>query len=127
MLPRRKASNKAVQILSEQGTSLIDIEEIDRQNDKLRMSGNLMGGIPTSMYLTVDSFYRMLKMLMGPAPIAFALLSPLYWFRSCRRTHGRRNTIIAVTKKLFLFVIPIALIVSFVVAMVILGIYSLGV
>ena len=75
------ARGKAVRILNEDGSSVLDLETIEKAGDRLRMKGKLMGSFSTDMYLDASGFYRMLRMLMGRATIAFALLSPVYWFK----------------------------------------------
>jgi hypothetical protein len=80
-LPKRKVSEKAAQILTDDGQSLIDIEMIYRMGDKLCMQGKLMGQFPASVYLSVGSFYRLLAMLLRPAALSFTFLSSFYWLR----------------------------------------------
>jgi len=52
------------------------------------MKGRLMGSFATNMYLDAGGFYRTLRMLIGPATIAFALLSPIYWLKGRRAGKG---------------------------------------
>jgi len=80
-LPTAKTNPKAVRILTDQGKSIIDIEKVHRAGDKLCMQGRLMGQFPTSVYLGVGDFYRILAMVLRPAPLSFFLLSPFYWVR----------------------------------------------
>ncbi len=72
---------KGIQILNEDGSSVLDLEGIEKVGDRLCMKGKLMGSFSTNMYLDASGFYRMLRMLIGPATIAFALLSPIYWLK----------------------------------------------
>jgi len=72
---------KGIQILNEDGSSVLDLEGIEKAGDRLCMKGKLMGSFSTNMYLDASGFYRMLRMLIGPATIAFALLSPIYWLK----------------------------------------------
>jgi hypothetical protein len=80
-LPIAKINKKAVRILTEQGQSMIDIEKMYRVSDKLCMQGKLMGQFPTKVYLSGGDFYRMLVMLLKPAPLSFVLLSSFYLLR----------------------------------------------
>jgi len=82
------AKGKAIQILNEQGFSVLDLEKIEKAGDRLRMKGRLMGSFATNMYLDAGGFYRTLRMLIGPATIAFALLSPIYWLKGRRAGKG---------------------------------------
>ncbi|MBL7119430.1 MAG: FAD-binding protein [Dehalococcoidia bacterium] len=72
---------KGIQILNEDGSSVLDVEGIEKAGDRLRVKGKLMGSFSTNMYMDATGFYRMLRMLIGPATIAFALLSPIYWLK----------------------------------------------
>ncbi|MBL7120094.1 MAG: hypothetical protein ISS53_05365 [Dehalococcoidia bacterium] len=122
MLPYSKASDKAARVLSDQEVSILDIEAIDRAGNKLHVQGMLMGTLPTDMYVGVEDFYRVLVMLLSPSVLTFALLSPFHWVKSCCRTYGRRSTASILVKML-----PLWMIAAFLVAMVVLGIYSLAV
>jgi succinate dehydrogenase/fumarate reductase flavoprotein subunit len=82
------AGGKAVKILNEDGSSVLDVEGIEKVGDRLCMKGKLMGSFSTNMYLDSSGFYRLLAMMMRWSAITFALLSPVYWFKSRRRRRG---------------------------------------
>jgi len=80
-LPTAKVSGKAVRIITDKGQSIIDIEKMYRAGDKLCMQGRLMGQFPSTVYLGAGDFFRILAMVLRPAPISFVLLSPFYCVR----------------------------------------------
>jgi len=82
------AGGKAVKILNEDGSSVLDVEGIEKAGDRLCMKGKLMGSFSTNMYLDSSGFYRLLAMMMRWSTLTFALLSPVYWFKSRRRRRG---------------------------------------
>lgn len=79
---------KAVKILNEDGSSVLDVEGIEKAGDRLRMKGKLMGSFSTNMYLDSGGFYRLLAMMMRRSGITFALLSPVYWFKGRSKRRG---------------------------------------
>ena len=86
--PVEAIRGKGIQILNEDGSSVLDLEGIEKVGDRLCMKGRLMGSFSTNMYLDATGFYRMLRMLIRPATIAFVLLSPVYWLRDFYRNRS---------------------------------------
>ncbi|MFC1821799.1 hypothetical protein ACFL9T_03770 [Thermodesulfobacteriota bacterium] len=80
-LPQTKINKKAIRILTEDGRSIIDIERMSRNRDRLFMHGKLMGQFDTDVFITIDDIFHMIPMILKPGPLAFLLLSPLYWLR----------------------------------------------
>jgi len=87
--PVEAIRGKGIQILNEDGSSVLDLEGIEKAGDRLRMKGRLMGSFSTNMYLDATGFYRMLRMIIRPSTIVFALLSPVYWLRNFYRSRSR--------------------------------------
>jgi len=87
--PVEAIRGKGIQILNEDGSSVLDLEGIEKTGDRLCMKGRLMGSFSTNMYMDATGFYRMLRMLIRPSTIAFALLSPVYWLRGFYRSRSR--------------------------------------
>jgi succinate dehydrogenase/fumarate reductase flavoprotein subunit len=87
--PVEAIRGKGMQILNEDGSSVLDVERIEKAGDRLRMKGRLMGSFSTNMYLDATGFYRMLRMIIRPSTIVFALLSPVYWLRNFYRNRSR--------------------------------------
>jgi succinate dehydrogenase/fumarate reductase flavoprotein subunit len=83
--PARGAS---VQILNEDGSSVLDLDSIQKVGDRLCMKGKLMGSFSTNMYMDAAGFYRTLRMLLGLPVIAYTLLSPFYWFKGRKARRG---------------------------------------
>ena len=79
---------EGIQILNEDGSSVLDLEGIEKAGDRLRVKGRLMGSFSTNMYVDATGLYRMLRMLIKPSTIAFVLLSPIYWLRDFYRSRS---------------------------------------
>jgi 3-oxosteroid 1-dehydrogenase len=82
------AGEKAVKILNEDGSSVLDVAGIEKVGDRLLMKGRLMGSFSTNMYLDSGGFFRLLAMMMRRSALAFALLSPIYWFKGRKARRG---------------------------------------
>lgn len=121
MMPRGTVSSRAVSILGEQGTSLLDVEGIDRQGRRLRMRGKLMGGFPADMYLSAESFFKLVLMLCRPSSLSYLLLSPLYLVTDSVIMHGWRRSAVYSVIGLVTWAVG-----GFVLAMIVLGIWSLA-
>lgn len=80
-IPEAKINKKAVRILTDEGRSIIDIEKITREGDKLYMHGMLMGQFETSVFITVGDLFKMVYMMLRPGPLIFVLLSPFLWLK----------------------------------------------
>ncbi len=121
------AADRTINILNEDGSSVLGLEGIDKKGDRLRMKGKLMGSFSTNMYLDSSGFYRMLAMLMGRATILFALLSPLYWVRDFRR-RSQDSPAVTLSKTIAFggLVLLVYALAAFLVALVVLGISSLA-
>ncbi|MBT3311576.1 MAG: hypothetical protein HN737_13970 [Desulfobacterales bacterium] len=81
-IPEAKINKKAVRILTDEGRSIIDIEKITREGDKLHMHGMLMGQFDTSVYITVSDFFKFIPIVLKPGPIIFVLLAPFLWLKN---------------------------------------------
>ncbi|MGQ9653448.1 MAG: hypothetical protein ACUVXD_05205 [Thermodesulfobacteriota bacterium] len=88
-LPVSKISEKAFRIYTDQGKSVIEIERMFRDKDRLCMEGRLMGQFDTTVHVKVDDFFKMIPMILRPSPLTFMILSPLYWIR--KRLSSKRN------------------------------------
>jgi len=117
----------SVQILNEDGTSLLGLESVQKVGDRLRMQGKLMGSFATKMYLDAGGLFRLLGMMLGKAPLLFILLSPWYWIASYRKTtqdHGLKKAArVALAGGLALVVYAVLI---FIVTMIVLGISNLA-
>lgn len=80
-LPVSKISEKAFRIYTDQGKSVIEIERMFRDKDRLCMEGRLMGQFDTTVHVKVDDFFKMIPMILRPSPLTFMILSPIYWIR----------------------------------------------
>ena len=78
-LPQGKIDKKSVRIMTEDGTSVIDIDRISRKGNKLFMHGLLMGQFDTAVYITPDDVFKIIPMMLKPQPLVFILLSPFFW------------------------------------------------
>ncbi len=78
-LPQGKIDKKAVRIMTEDGSSVIDIEKMSRNGANLFMHGRLMGQFDTAVYITADDVFKIIPKLLKPGPLLFLLLSPFYW------------------------------------------------
>jgi len=87
--PVEAVRGKGIRILNEDGSSVLDLEGIEKAGDRLCMKGRLMGSFSTNMYIDATGFYRMLRMLIRPSTIVFALLSPVYWLRDFYRSRSK--------------------------------------
>ncbi|MBI4299866.1 MAG: hypothetical protein HY677_01930, partial [Chloroflexi bacterium] len=56
--PERRRT-KPLRIVSDQGTGVIEINEMERIGDRLRMKGILMGQFQTQVYVGPGDFFRM--------------------------------------------------------------------
>lgn len=88
-LPVSKISEKAFRIYTDQGKSVIEIERMFRDKDRLCMEGRLMGQFDTTVHVKVDDFFKMIPMILRPSPLTFMILSPLYWIR--RKLSSKRS------------------------------------
>ena len=86
-----------------------------------------MDQFPTTMYLGAGDFYRLLRLLLSPSCVIFALLSPFYWVKEYKRTHTNDRRATTLTKAVGVLGIAslVYLLASFLIAMTVLGIYSL--
>ena len=78
-LPQGKINKKAVRIMTEDGTSVIDIDKMTRNGKKLVMHGMLMGQFDTDVYITTADVFKLIPMMIKPGPLAFVLMSPFIW------------------------------------------------
>ena len=81
-IPEAKINKKAVRILTDEGRSIIDIEKITRDGDKLYMHGMLMGQFDTSVFITVGDLFKFIPMVLKPGPILFVFLAPFLWLKN---------------------------------------------
>ncbi len=81
-IPEAKINKKAVRILTDEGRSIIDIEKITREGDKLHMHGMLMGQFDTSVFITAGDLFKFIPMVLKPGPIIFVLLAPFLWLKN---------------------------------------------
>lgn len=88
-LPVSKLSEKAFRIYTDQGKSVIEIERMFRDRDRLCMEGRLMGQFDTTVHVKVDDFFKMIPMILRPSPLTFIILAPVYWIR--KRLSSRPN------------------------------------
>lgn len=120
------ASAKTINILNEDGTSLLGLQSVSKAGDRLCMKGKLMGSFDTKMYLNAGGLYQMLGLMMGKAVLLFLLLSPWYWIKgymqTTQDTGGARTGRIMATGLLALAAYAIL---AFIIAMIVLGIYNL--
>ncbi len=77
-----------VKILNEDGSSVLDLEAVQKTGDRLRMKGRLMGSFDTNMYMDASGLYRFLGMAIRWGTIKFLLLSPVYWYRGRKTRRG---------------------------------------
>lgn len=75
-LPQGKMNPKAVRIMTEDGSSVIDIDKMTRNGRKLVMHGMLMGQFDTDVYITPADVFKLIPMMIKPGPLAFVLMSP---------------------------------------------------
>ncbi len=80
-LPVGKSSEKAFKIYTDQGKSVMEIERMFRDKDRLCMEGRLMGQFDTTVHVKVEDFFKMIPMILRPSPLSFVMLSPIYWIR----------------------------------------------
>jgi|GEM_PF-1749867 hypothetical protein len=80
-LPVGKKSEKAFRIHTDQGKSVMEIERMFRDRDRLCMEGRLMGQFDTTVHVKVEDFFRMIPMILRPSPVSFILFSPVYWIK----------------------------------------------
>ncbi len=88
-LPVSKISEKAFRIYTDQGKSVIEIERMFRDKDRLCMEGRLMGQFDTTVHVKVDDFFKMIPMILRPSPLSFMMLSPIYWIM--KRLSSKRS------------------------------------
>jgi hypothetical protein len=77
-----------VKILNEDGSSVLDLEAVQKTGDRLRMKGRLMGSFDTNMYMDASGLYRFLGIAIRWGTIKFLLLSPVYWYRGRKTRRG---------------------------------------
>ncbi len=122
--PGRRRGNP-LRIVSDQGTSVIDVEQMDKAGDRLRMKGTLVGQFETQVYVGPADFYRMFRLLLfGPSALGFVLLSPLLWVKNYRKEYAGSATTTRITIAVSVTAL-ILLVLVFLIAMMALGIYTL--
>lgn len=62
---------------SPSGSTMMEVEHIDREDGKLRMKGKMMGEFPQDVFLTGDQFIAMMTMSLRPSLLLFAATVPL--------------------------------------------------
>ena len=83
-----RPAGATVKILNEDGSSVLDLEAVQKTGDRLRMKGRLMGSFDTNMYMDASGLYRFLGMAIRWGTIKFLLLSPIYWYRGRKTRRG---------------------------------------
>jgi hypothetical protein len=83
-----RPAGSTVKILNEDGSSVLDLEAVQKTGDRLRMKGRLMGSFDTNMYMDASGLYRFLGMAIRWGTIKFLLLSPVYWYRGRKTRRG---------------------------------------
>ncbi|MBI4300679.1 MAG: hypothetical protein HY677_06050, partial [Chloroflexi bacterium] len=107
------------------GTGVIEINEMERIGDRLRMKGILMGQFQTQVYVGPGDFFRMFKLLLfSSSALRFAILSPFLWVKHYRREYPESSSA-GLILPLSLAII-LVFVLTFLLAMAILGIISLA-
>lgn len=64
-------------IVDETGGTMIAIEKLGREGDRLLIYGHLMGSMPAKLYMSPEDYWRLgVKILKNPAIIFYAFALP---------------------------------------------------
>ncbi len=72
---------RTIKMLSDMNTTMMEIERVDRAEDRLRVTGIMMGNFPAEIYIEPDDLLAMVAMHLRPSPLGFLLGLPYFWLR----------------------------------------------
>ncbi len=72
---------RTIKMLSDMNTTMMEVERVDRAEDRLVVTGVMMGNFPAEVYLEPDDLLAMVTMHMRPSPLTFVLGLPYFWLR----------------------------------------------
>lgn len=85
-----RSEEKPVRIVNEQGKTVMSMNSVGREGDRLAINGVMMGAWPADMYVGPEDFLSMLKMVLRkPAVIGYVFQLPFILRRT--RAETRRK------------------------------------
>ncbi len=72
---------KSVKMMSDMNTTMMEVERVERVEDRLMVTGVMMGNFPTEIYLEPSDLLGLLVMHLRPSPLSFVLGLPYFWLR----------------------------------------------
>ena len=72
---------RTIKMLSDMNTTMMEVERVDRADDRLMVTGIMMGNFPTEIFLDPDDLLTMVAMHLRPSPLSFVLGLPYFWLR----------------------------------------------
>lgn len=82
---------RTIKMLSDMNTTMMEIERVDRVDDRLMVTGIMMGNFPTEIYIEPDDLLAMVAMHLRPSPLGFLLGLPYFWLRRYWHREENRN------------------------------------
>lgn len=70
------AKKLAAHIVSAEGAAMMTLEGFDREGDNLAVQGALMGSWSTTMYMSADDVWAMMRMFLRPRVIGYMIRLP---------------------------------------------------
>jgi hypothetical protein len=75
-------TGRRVDILTETGEVAMTMESIYREGNKLVLEGKMMGAWKSKMYLSVDMFPKLIRLMLNWSLISYILVFPLLYFKA---------------------------------------------
>lgn len=84
----KKEEKRVVRILSETGSTMMSIEVLRRQGDKMEIQGEMIGAWPCKMYMNLEDVLKMVRLLFTPQVIFYIVSLPVLILR--RKVSGHK-------------------------------------
>ncbi|MQY69595.1 MAG: hypothetical protein GH145_01860 [Firmicutes bacterium] len=84
----QKEEKRVVRILSETGSTMMSIEVLRRQGDKMEIQGEMIGAWPCKMYMNLEDVLKMVRLLFTPQVIFYIVSLPVLILR--RKVSGHK-------------------------------------
>ncbi len=82
---------RTIKMVSDIGTTMMEVEGVERVADRLRVTGVMMGNFPAEFYLEPADLLAMIALHLRPSPLGFVLGLPYFYLRSLWRREECRS------------------------------------
>ena len=72
---------RPVKMMSDMNTTMMEVERVDRIDDRLMVTGVMMGNFPAEIYLEPADLLGVAALHMRTSPLTFLLGLPYFWLR----------------------------------------------